>query len=824
MPTRRRRARASLNNRLGLERLEQRAMMATCEGFVFQDTNGNSARDAGESPVGAGWEVYVDTNKNGAHDMSEIEAFTDGAGHYRLEGLPDGDYPIRVVPQTGFQTDALALGTIVRNFDAVESGNENWSGLAWANGSLYAAFNGTTGVFDNVMYRIDPETGAQLSSAVPIPDQIGEITFDGTHFWGADWTSNSLIRFNFNGTEDRRLSFAGMATNSVEWVGTNLRVLDRNADRIYEIDPSGTGTIVDSIPMPNENMGGLAFDGTNLWVNGRDTRVLYALNPATGAIERSFAYPDHFAYGLAARGNYLWQAETTHSTVTQYDLGYGGGPNVTIAGADVSGVDLAVFQAASISGRVFNDNNQNTAQDANDGGLAGWGVYIDRDNDSVLDYWEPTTVTDFLGNYNFTGLRPGTYKIALDIAGQRQPRWSQVAPAGDNHFVVADSGAAISGKDFANFLDRTTAFAADEWGTYEGGELSFQSGLAWRHYAGAEYVEPVFEAALVIVANSTHGGYTDWRLPTKTEAEGASINGVAARTNPDDHGNGLYWTSTTSSGKGGKLAWAARLGSLTGSGAYILQGSHILLDEIRDTGRVIDDGTTGYSATGFSAKSASGAYQGDQSTAAAGNGTKSATWAFSGLEAGATYKVDVTWKVVNGAATNAPFTVLEGATVVGSRSLNQSVAPNDFTVDTSAWEGLGIYTLSGSTLSVKLNNQANGTVVADAVRIFKVLPSYAPPAPLFAANTNPQGIADPPVVGAPFDATTSEPSPRLAGQWVDAVLATGPGRSRPVQVEWAVVSQDERPAENDDAQAADLAIKSLLDDEELLGRLRTKRR
>lgn len=763
MPTRRR-ARTSLNNRLGLERLELRAMMATCEGFVFQDTNGNSAFDAGESPVGADWEVYVDTNKNGALDLGEIKTLTDGAGHYRLEGLPDGDYPIRVVPQTGFQTDALALGTIVRNFDAVESGNENWSGLAWANGSLYATFCRSYGVNDNVMYRINPETGAAIGSAVPIPDEIGEITFDGTHFWGANWFRNSLIQFDFDGIEQQRLSFAGMVTNSVEWDGTNLRVLDKDAHVIYRIDPSGN--ILDSFSTPNENVGGLAFDGTNLWVNGRDTRGLYALNPATGAIERSFAYPDHFAYGLAASGNYLWQAETTHSDVFQYDLGYGGGQNVTIAGADVSGVDLAVFQTASISGRVFNDNDQDSSQDANDAGLAGWGVYIDRDNDNVLDALEPATVTDSLGNYNFTGLRPGTYTIALDIAGQRQPRWSQVAPAGDNHSVVASSGEAISGKDFANFLDRTTPVTANEWGTYQGGELSFQSGLAWRHYTGAELVAPTFAEANVIVANSTHGGYTDWRLSSKTEAEAASINGVGARMYAWD-GNFFYWTSTTSSGKGGQQAWAAKLNSLVGGGGYFTVGSTMLLAEVRDTGLVIDDGAAGYSATGFSAKSASGAYQGDQSTAAAGTASKSATWAFSGLEAGATYKVDVTWKVANGAATNAPFTVLEGATVVGTRSLNQGVAPNDFTVGSSAWEGLGTYTLSGNTLSVKLSNQANGTVLADAVRIFKILPSYAPPAPLFAASLPPGELVAETITSADVQPLLDEALRRWEGAGAD---------------------------------------------------------
>ena len=48
----------------------------------------------------------------------------------------------------------------------------------------------------------------------------------------------------------------------------------------------------------------------------------------------------------------------------------------------------------------------------------------------------------------------------------------------------------------------------------------------------------------------------------------------------------------------------------------------------------------------------------------AGNGSRIATWTFTGLAAG-TYQVSATWVAAGNRATNAPFTVLQGSTVLG---------------------------------------------------------------------------------------------------------------------------------------------------------------
>ena len=70
-------------------------------GLVFDDRNGNGARDAGE-PGQAGWRVYLDANRNQRFDAGERNVVTPSGGAYRFAGLPAGTYAVREVDQAGW--------------------------------------------------------------------------------------------------------------------------------------------------------------------------------------------------------------------------------------------------------------------------------------------------------------------------------------------------------------------------------------------------------------------------------------------------------------------------------------------------------------------------------------------------------------------------------------------------------------------------------------------------------------------------------------------------------------------------------------------------
>ena len=66
----------------------------------------------------------------------------------------------------------------------------------------------------------------------------------------------------------------------------------------------------------------------------------------------------------------------------------------------------------SITGSAFNDLNRNARKDTGEAGLAGWQVYIDSNNNGLLETGEVRTTTDTAGNYTLRA-GAGTYNIRL---------------------------------------------------------------------------------------------------------------------------------------------------------------------------------------------------------------------------------------------------------------------------------------------------------------------------------------------------------------------------------------------------------------------------
>jgi hypothetical protein len=82
-------------------------------------------------------------------------------------------------------------------------------------------------------------------------------------------------------------------------------------------------------------------------------------------------------------------------------------------------------------------------------GLPNWTIYLDLNNNGVLDTGEPFTKTDANGNYSFTSLSPGTYYVR-EVP---QTGWQQTAPAPvppGKYTVTVAYGQVVTGLDFGN--------------------------------------------------------------------------------------------------------------------------------------------------------------------------------------------------------------------------------------------------------------------------------------------------------------------------------------------------------------------------------------
>ena len=146
----------------------------------------------------------------------------------------------------------------------------------------------------------------------------------------------------------------------------------------------------------------------------------------------------------------------------------------------------------------------------------------------------------------------------------------------------------------------------------------------------------------------------------------------------------------------------------------------IRIERVGDLPTVVDNADPGFSLSGpgWSGAVGTDGYNGTYRFAAAGSGGNVAQWAF--MVTPGQYRVSVTWSPHSLFATNAAYTVLDGLTARGTTRINQEVAPDDVDALNRSWEYLGVYTITSNTLLVRLTDQADHFVNADAVRIERV--------------------------------------------------------------------------------------------------------
>ncbi len=134
---------------------------------------------------------------------------------------------------------------------------------------------------------------------------------------------------------------------------------------------------------------------------------------------------------------------------------------------------------------------------------------------------------------------------------------------------------------------------------------------------------------------------------------------------------------------------------------------------------IMDDGDGGYGqSSGWTNLTNTLAYGLDYNYHAAGNGSGQATWTFANIPTG-NYQVFAKWIAFSNRATNAPYTVFDGANNLGTVLVNQQAFPAGEQSNGVTWQSLGMFSTSTGTLSVRLGDNANGYVIADAIRLVK---------------------------------------------------------------------------------------------------------
>ncbi len=138
----------------------------------------------------------------------------------------------------------------------------------------------------------------------------------------------------------------------------------------------------------------------------------------------------------------------------------------------------------------------------------------------------------------------------------------------------------------------------------------------------------------------------------------------------------------------------------------------------------LDNDETGFLRTGLFSTGL-GAYGNDQNQVHASWQGSRAIWVFD-VQPG-TYQVAATWLPLSIYAPDTPFTVYDGVggAALGTKTMDQTVAPDDFSDGGADWETvLGSFDITSNTLMVNLTNVVTtGYAAADAVRIERVFDS-----------------------------------------------------------------------------------------------------
>ena len=128
-------------------------------------------------------------------------------------------------------------------------------------------------------------------------------------------------------------------------------------------------------------------------------------------------------------------------------------PIAALNGKTVTGGRLNAFKAlldpgkGAISGIKWNDLDVDGVKDNNEPNLANWTVFLDTNNNNLLDPGETSTTTDAGGIYTFFNLEPGNYTVAeVTKAG-----WLQTSPSTPGtHTVNLAANQVVENKDFGN--------------------------------------------------------------------------------------------------------------------------------------------------------------------------------------------------------------------------------------------------------------------------------------------------------------------------------------------------------------------------------------
>jgi uncharacterized repeat protein (TIGR01451 family) len=380
--------RPNKSRRLFVEPLEDRFLPSTTtiSGFVFNDANNNGLFDNGESPI-ANAAVQLLNSSN----QVIATATTDAGGHYQFTQ----DNTIIQSPQTVTQTltfpstqTDFSLSQAVQQFDP--SLGQLQSIQITHNGTITSTIkveNTSTTSPATINATVSGDmvlTGPGINSDLNISQNAG--SFNATSYDGA---------LDFGGTSG--FSFAPKAANGNQ-------VINLTGNDMTPFEGTGSVQLTESAKATSFATGGGNLVASLVSNGDATVTVVYNYIPANNL------KPGNYTIVLNPQpANYLPGKESANGVVLNVPPGTDAIP-VTLTNSDSPNNDFGELTAASVSGFVYLDANNDGIKEANENGIAGVQITLGGTND-IGGAVAQTATTDASGFYQFNNLRPGTYTI-----------------------------------------------------------------------------------------------------------------------------------------------------------------------------------------------------------------------------------------------------------------------------------------------------------------------------------------------------------------------------------------------------------------------------
>ena len=395
---------------------------ASLSGQVREDSNGDGdTTTAGDTGI-AGVEIILwkDSNGDGTADVVYANTTTNGSGDYSFNDIPPGSYVVIETDLVDYtstaDTDAandnhitvtLASGETTPNHDFLDTRPANISGQVRLDddrdGDLNDTEKGIAGL--TITLYTDPSGDGDPADGVVV-------TTTTTNAQG-DYQFNNVLPSNYVVVETD-----GQATTSTaDITGANdnrVKVtLVANTDSTNNdfLDASERGSL-SGVVWADSDANGTQNNATEAGI----PNVTVLVKGAAGNIVATLTTDENGAYSATNldAGNYTVEivVATLPSGVAQTGDPDSSKDNQTVAavtaGNNTDNLDFGYVESGSIGDFVWHDINANGIQDANEVGIANVTVkLLNAADNSVL----ATTTTDATGQYQFTGLMQGDYKV-----------------------------------------------------------------------------------------------------------------------------------------------------------------------------------------------------------------------------------------------------------------------------------------------------------------------------------------------------------------------------------------------------------------------------